>query len=649
MSKKLKELFDYDKKEDFPARLSDWIGDFFYDILPEHGYEVREEQIFTAFQLADAVCKKKVHLAEAGLGTGKTFAYLLTAIAYARFSGKPVVIACASTALQEQLSGPNGDISTLSRILGIEIDARMAKHPHQYICDTRVNEAKSNEISDEINEWLANTNHGERSEIPHVSDRIWKQIGWDESMSCDMCLSRGFCKLVKAREYYRAAKELIVADHEIFFEDLWTREELISNGKLTILPAYSAVIFDEGHKVILPAVMSAGQQIVKEDMDTIILSLEQMQGARESLVAMVPDLEVVYLDFFEKLDQRILTDEYSERLAIKVDDTLLKGADTFRKSLENLLLELQIEQELYQESIPESLLQTYETQIERAILALNRFCKNKSKDIITWVDQQKGSFWVVPRNISEMMDLHLFRKGLPVVFTSATLSNEGDFAYFARTLGLKNPSSSTVGSSFDIENQATVYLDPSLEAAEGDRFLPGINKLISLLKQNKGSALVLTNSINEVKRIRKGFEDYQLPFEVLWEDKGERGALVRRFREDVSSVLIGASFWEGIDVPGKSLTLLVVWKLPFPSSDPLIEARRKEAKEAGLDPVTTVDYPEMGLKLKQGCGRLIRTEQDQGSIVILDSVVGKPWEKVVLGALPPEAKIIDELEAFTKS
>ncbi|AKL96445.1 ATP-dependent helicase DinG [Clostridium aceticum] len=657
MSIRLKALFEYDKKEEFLHKLTEWIGDVFYDILPEHGYEVREEQIFTAFQLADAVCNKKVHLAEAGLGTGKTFAYLLTAIAYARFSGKPVVIACASAALQEQLVGPKGDIQTLSRILGLEIDARMAKDPRQYICDVRVNESRSfftdtsDTMSNEIRQWLEKTKHGERSEMPLIPDRTWRQIGWDESMSCDTCSSRGFCKLVKAREHYRPTKDLIIADHEIFFHDLWTREERIADGKRPILPSYSAVIFDEGHKVMLPAAMQAGQQIIKEDIDDIILILEQIQGARESLISVVIALEEASSDFFSRLNHCVMAGEHSHRLALRVDSMLLKAAAAFYRALDRLLLEIQIEQELYIESLPASLLQTFEVQIEKVMVALNRFCKNRSKDVIIWVDRWDNSFWVVPRNLSEMLNTHLLDKGLPVVFTSATLSNEGDFSYFSRTLGLQNPSSSTVGSSFDIEEQVVVYLPQSqLNGYEGTRFSHSIKELVALLKLNKGRALVLTNSLDEVKKIRKGLDEHQLPFEILWEDRGERGYLVRKFREEVSSVLIGASFWEGIDVPGESLSLLIIWQLPFPPLDPLIEVQRKEAKEEGLDPVTKIDYPEMGLKLKQGCGRLIRKKDDRGSIVIMESVIGAPWEKIVTGALPSGARIkaVEELLDYTK-
>jgi ATP-dependent DNA helicase DinG len=636
----MKEPFECNNREEFRIKLGDWIGDVLYDILPEHGFEVREEQIYTAFQLADAICDKKVHLAEAGLGTGKTIAYLLSAIAYARYSGKPVVIACATTALQEQLAGYEGDIRKLSRLLGLEIDARMAKDPRQYICDVRVNENNEdfNTMSNEINQWISKTNMGERSEIPTIPDRVWKLIGWNESMACDLCLNRGYCKLVKAREYYRPARDLIIVDHDVFFHDLWTRDDRIADGKLPILPSYSAVIFDEGHKILLPAAMQAGQHINKEDIDNMILSLQEIQGARASLSSATITMEQAAGDFFAYLENSVIADERSQRLSIRINETLMKAAKTFQKACDQLLLEIQIEQELYFDSLSISQIQAYEGQMERSIRALDGFCRNKSTDTITWVDQRDDSFWVVPRNINKMMDQYLFQKGLPVVFTSATLSNEGDFSYFIRTLGLKKPSKSTVGSPFDLKKQVVVYLTKSTNRIE-DRFTLGVERLVSLLNQNGGRALVLTNSLQEVRKIRKRLKGYQLSFEVLCEDEGERGYLVRKFREVETSVLIGANFWEGIDVPGDALNLLVVWNLPFPSQDPFIEVQRKEAREQGLNSVTTVDYPEMGLKLKQGCGRLIRTQDDKGAIIILDSVIGAPWEKVVMGALPSGANI----------
>jgi ATP-dependent DNA helicase DinG len=634
------EPFDYKSKEEFEVKLMEWIGDVFYDILPEFGYEVREEQIYTAFQVADAFCNKKVHLAEAGLGTGKTFAYLLTAIAYARFSGKPVVIACASTALQDQLAGQAGDIVTLSKLLAFKLDARIAKDPHQFICDVKVNDSSDevSTLSEEITHWIAKTKLGERSEIPTIPDRVWRWISWDESLSCDICSSRGFCKLVKAREFYRAAKDLIIADHEIFFNDLWTREERIAEGKSPILPSYSAVIFDEGHKIILPAAMNAGHHINQLEIENMISTIEEIHDARDSFMSSTVAMEHAFHNFFVNLRCNLLSEEGSERLSLRISDDLLKSASIFREKLDHLLLELQIEQELYLDALSMNQIQAFEGQIERAMRALSRFCGNKGADIIAWVDKRDGSFWVVPRNLGEMLDKHLIRKGLPVVFTSATLSNEGDFDYFKRTLGLKNASGSMVGSPFDLEKQVAVYMNQSSKRTK-DNLEHKIETLVAYLHNNGGRALVLANSMEEVRKIRSKLGGYRLPFEVLWEDRGDRGYLVRRFREEENSVLIGANFWEGIDVPGEALTMLVIWELPFPALDPILEVQRKEARAQGFDSFTTVDCPEMGLRLKQGCGRLIRTQKDHGTIVILDDVKGAPWEKIVMGALPSGAGI----------
>ncbi len=642
--------FTYRGKQDFPAKLAEWIGLVFYDLLPAHGYEIREEQIYTAFQLAGAVCRDKVHFAEAGLGTGKTFAYLLTAVAYARFKARPVIIACASTALQEQLAGPQGDIEKLSRILGLGIDVRMAKDPRQYICDQKVS-ASRNPFPARPEETLAGVPHrvletgrGERSEMPNVPDRVWTQMAWDETMDCDTCSSRGFCRLVKARRHYRSAADLIVCDHGIFFDDLWTRGEREADGKLPLLPNYSAVIFDEGHQVPLPAALRAGRRVAREDIDGMICTIEQVQGARTALIAAVFALDQANGRFFELLYRSAGGDERTDRLTVQISDELLKAADTLRRALAALHFELQNEQELHIQSLSYPRIQAYEGVMERAMLALKRFCRHGGSDVIIWAGRDEHSLWVVPRNLGDMLNKHLFNGQLPVVFSSATISTGGDFSYFARTLGVREPSSSSAGSSFAFDRQVLVYLPRRIPSGDSPSWFPwALRRLVSLLRLVGGRALVLTKAPSDVQRIRAGLKEYRLPFEFLWEDSAERGYLVRRFREEVSSVLVGSGFWEGIDVPGEALSLLVIWQLPFPPQDPLIEARKREAAEQGLDPAVAVDYPEMGLKLKQGCGRLIRTQNDRGAIAVLEPVLETPWEQAAVSAFPAGAKVVRSL------
>jgi len=643
--------FAYQNKQDFPVKLSEWIGQVFYDILPEHNYEVREEQIYTAFQIAEAMYKGNVHFAEAGLGTGKTFAYLLPAVTYARFKGKPALIACASTALQEQLAGSNGDIKELSRVLGLDIDVRMAKDPRQYICDAKVKgthdsieEEPGQEFTDLL-DWAEKTHRGERSEMPHVPDRAWTKVAWDEAMRCEICLERGFCKLVKAREHYRSANDLIVCDHGIFFDDLWTRQERVDDGKLPLLPDYSTVILDEGHKVFLPAALMAGRQVVKEEIDNMIYSVERAQGARTSFISAALAMDKAASQFFNLLYLSASEDGCANRLTVELNDELFKAADILRRALHIFDFELQNEQELHIQSLSQTNLQAYEAKVERAAAALDRFCRDKGRDVIVWAERLYQGFWVVPRYLNRMLNKHLFARELPVVFSSATLSTGGDFSYFARSLGLGEFSSSSVESFFDYEKQVMVYLPQRISDFDRENWISiALKELVSLLRLSEGRALVLTNDPSHVQIIRKGIKDYQLPYEFLWEDRGERGYLIGKFREEVSSVLVGSGFWEGIDIPGEALSLLVIWQLPFPSQDPLIEARRREAEEQGLNSMTAVDYPEMGLRLKQGCGRLIRTPEDRGAIAILEPVLETPWEHTVLEALPTGANIVQSLE-----
>ena len=637
MSTKFKIPFEYSNKNEFHEKLIGWIGDVLYDILPEQGYEVRDEQIFTAFQIADAFCDKKVHLAEAGLGTGKTFAYLLSAIPYARYTRKPVIISCASPALQEQLAAKSGDVNKLSKLLGLEVDARMAKDPKQYICDVRASASieEFGEVPEEVQQWMGQASRGERSEIPTVTDKIWKKISWNETMSCEVCQNRGYCKLVRARAHYRATQDLIIVDHETFFHDLWTREEKIGRGHMPILPDYSAVIFDEGHKIMLPAAMQSGQQFIKQDMDTLIAFLEDIQGARNALHTTTEVLERAVDRFFEVARRSVAAGEDKGRLTIQINESLLRAAASLRAGLDQLLMEIQIEQELYLESIPTSLIQGYEGQIEKVMKGLAQLCKDKGQDVIAWINQ---------RDLTKRLSQALYAKKLPVIFSSATLSNGGDFDYFIRKMGLESPSKATIGSPFNMEEQVRIAFvpTPKKNSTTHDKMTKRMEQLITLLRRNGGRALILTRSLSEVRKIRQHFKRKELPFEILYEDKGDRGYLLRKFKEEETSVLVSSDFWEGIDVPGDALTLVVVWQLPFPKLDPLIEAKRKAVEEEGLDPTVAVDYPEMGLQLKQGCGRLIRTEEDKGKIIFMDEVLGTPWEKYVRDALP-EGAIIDTL------
>lgn len=637
---------------------TDWIADVFYDLLPQHGYEIREEQVYTAFQIATAMNQKKVHMAEAGLGTGKTFAYLLSGLAHARLTSHPVVIACASAALQEQLVGPNGDIATLSKILNRNIDARLAKHPSQYLCNVKMERINGlvgrddGELTSVLG-WARTTRLGERTEIPELPDSVWNQIAWDEFLSCDTCYSRGYCRLIKARTHYRGAQDFIICDHTVFFEDLWTRQDQIAAGKLPLLPLYSAVIFDEGHKILLPAAKAAGQHLALDDLMDVLFQLEKIQSARPALLAAVLASEEALTRFQTTLEDAWINDERSTRLTVRISAELQAAAITLRRALQVLYHELVTEQALHTQSLPDIYLEIYGERLEGVDRGLSLFTQ-KDRQTIAWVERADRSLWIIPQDLGKIFRKYLFDIQIPVIFSSGTLSNAGDFSYLASSLGLDRPTNSrlttsSVPSPFDYQNQVLVYLPPDLPAVTAaDWFEAALQSLAALLQLSQGRALVLTDSIVEVHRIREYLGKEPLAYQVLWEDQADRSYLVQTFKDDVTSVLVGTSFWEGIDIPGEALSLLVIWKLPFPPSDPLLDAQRQTAVEKGLDPELTIDYPEMALRLKQGCGRLIRAASDRGVIAVLEPFSGRPWADFVLGSFPPDAPITDQLSQVNR-
>ena len=289
----------------------------------------------------------------------------------------------------------------------------------------------------------------------------------------------------------------------------------------------------------------------------VVFALEQIEGAREDFLLATNEVDEATESFFDLLEDAVVTREQTERLAVRLNSELIEAARRLHTALDTLLTELQIEQELYVEDLPVmSIIPVYEGIIDTAMILLTWLLHPQRHETIVWVAPETKALWVVPKHLPQLLDKHLFKKELPVIFTSATLSNEGDFGYFIRTLGLKRVSHSTIGSPFDIENQVTVYLPPKAELA-ADAELTEV--LDNMLKQNGGRTLILTNTLEEVGRIRQLLQGVELPFEMLWEDEADRGYLIRQFKENEASVLVGSTFWEGIDVPGEALTQLIIW------------------------------------------------------------------------------------------
>jgi ATP-dependent DNA helicase DinG len=638
-------------REEFSRGLADWLGQVFYETLPAQGYEVREEQIYTAFRMARALADGQTLFAEAGAGTGKTFAYLLPAIAYARFRGKPVVVASATGVLQAQLADPKGDIATLSRLLGLQVDARVAADAGQYLCKVKGNRFYPGRAAKgwkALQNWTRRTATGARSEVRHVPDELWEEVAWDSTLPCDTCKHRGTCHVMAARSYSRAAGDLVVTDHRLFAQDLLTRAERTATGQLPLLPAYAAAVMDEGHH--LPEVWqrSQGYELNARRLTVTLDLLEgfakQPSGAlAEAREAGRQRLARVLIGTARQAGEQFLHLAFASaepgegKRHLERDGALLEAAAALTGALEALGDDLVTEEAMQEGTDSEVWLRAHQTRLDGVIAALTLV---RSPDSVAWVEGE--SLWVVPRHPAPMVDAGREAPGAaghlapttPVLFSSATLEP----AYMASVLRLPRYASAAVGVPFRLAEQVLVY-QPAPQSPADDE----LAQTLAVIHALQGRTLVLVNSMAEVQRCRQALAG--LPWTVLAEGDADRGAMLEAFRADTASVLVGTTLWEGMDVPGDPLSCVVIPRLPFPAHDPLIRERRLQAEGRGEDPFLAVDLPEMIIRLKQGAGRLIRTASDRGVLALLDrSYLQQPWAEAVDAVLPEGAERTADLE-----
>ncbi|AHL71817.1 ATP-dependent DNA helicase [Bacillus altitudinis MN12] len=613
--------FSLTKEHNFYEELGNWIGDVFYDILPEKGFDLRDEQIFMAFQLERAFKEKSVMFAEAGVGTGKTIVYLLFAVTYARYTGKPAIIACADETLIEQLVKQEGDIYKIANHLDIQIDARLSKSHDQYLCLKKLEKTMQREDDEkwlDIYESLPSFVHeshgmqtfypyGDRKEYPELTNDEWSRIGYDSFQDCLTCDMRHRCGLNLSRDHYRKATDLIICSHDFYMEHVWTKESRKREGQLPLLPEHSSVVFDEGHLLEFAAQKALTYRVKQSTLETFLERLLQ-NDIREEFAELVEDALATNDQFFYLLKTNAKEIKGSHRLEIGRVDEVKRSASELCDLLEKIGEALVFESEMY--TIDQYELSVVEEYIEQMAYSLSLYQKNA----ISWLEKQEldTTFVVMPKTVAEVLGEKVFSQKIPYIFSSATLSENQSFDYLAESLGIKDYLSMSVASPYDYEEQMQMYFhgiqQPMTESAVKGQHV------LSQVKENGGRSLILFPSFDELHVFRKQLDasNESLPFHVYFEGDEEISTIVQKFQADETSVLCSVHLWEGLDIPGQSLTNVVIWGLPYPPHDPVFEAKRNEAKDA----FTEVDLPYMLLRLRQGIGRLIRTSQDAGSIHI---------------------------------
>ncbi|OZB90300.1 ATP-dependent DNA helicase [Paenibacillus sp. XY044] len=637
--------FTYDPTRPFVQQAGEWVADVFYDLLPEAGFEIRDEQIYMAFQLEKAFAEKKTIFAEAGVGTGKTLVYLLYSVCYARYTRRPAVIACADESLIEQLVKPEGDIAKLARHLGLHIDARLGKSPDQYLCLRKLDDVRLRDEEgvrwDDLAAGLPDFvyasapmqsfhAYGDRKGYPELTDEEWSRINWDPFQDCFTCDRRHRCGQTLSRDHYRQAADLIICSHDYYMEHVWTYEGRKREGQLPLLPEHCAVVFDEGHlleSAAMKALSYKMKHVVFEELITRLLQGE----IRESLAVLIDEAIVQSEAMFAAFGRQSRSVAGSDRKEIVLDGALLAEVHRFRSLLTSIEEELVFESELY--TLNEYELRIVEEHLEMMQKALHLF--ERSEALICWaVDGPDGlTLSIMPRTVKEVLQEQVFGAKMPVVFSSATLSVQGSFGYVSDSLGIGSSLAFSVPSPYDYAEQMQV-LAPADPLSTAD-FNGKLEAAARLLRESGGRALILFNSREELRRFKQelaagAIQVPDVPF--YFEGDQEISYLISAFQREETSVLCAVSLWEGLDVPGPALSNVIVWSLPFPPHDPVFTAKRKESAA----PFEEVDMPYMLLRLRQGIGRLIRSREDRGAVAILgEELAGTtPVQEQVLAVLP---------------
>ncbi|WP_391209054.1 ATP-dependent DNA helicase [Psychrobacillus sp. L4] len=622
--------FQLSKDRSFFESLGDWMGDVLYDELPEKGFECRDEQIFMAYQIEKALKEKNVLFAEAGVGTGKTIAYLLPAISYARYTGKPALIACADETLIEQLVKEAGDIFKLQNYLDITIDVRLAKSRNQYLCLKRLEDAQKDldneyfleEIEDLIPDFVYGHSslqqiypYGERSQFPGVSDEDWQKVNYHPTQQCMVCDVRNRCGQTIHRQNYRESSDLIICSHEFLMEHIWTKESRIREGQLPLLPEVSMTVLDEGHLLEFAAQKALTYEIQSE---TLVRLLERIMvdGIREKTLYLMEQLQEAHDEIFGQIRKNSITQD-SERMTIEKSDLLIQTCKKAIRITNDLLEEFVFESELY--TIPEYELRMVEEFLEQYSFSLRLF--TEKGDGVEWLEIIDGheTLIIMPRLVTDILNEKLFTSKMPIIFSSATLSIQKDFTYISDSLGVEKFQSFSVASPFNYDEVMKIYV----EEIEQENKTAYVHKLL----EEKQQTLILFKSKAAMDQFRLSTSKKS---DIVFEGERELSTIVKEFQNGDFATLCSYHLWEGLDLPEKALTRVIIFDLPFPPVDPLFDAKRTFSN----DPFEEVDLPFMLLRLQQGIGRLIRTSNDYGEIHILLNAEEAETESRFVNILP---------------
>jgi len=619
-------------------------------------YQLRTEQVEMAKSIIGTIEDKSSLVVEAGTGVGKTFAYLYPAL----LKGGKVVISTATKNLQDQLFF--NDIPKIREALKISVKVNILKGRGNYICKLRMentiqegmffNKEDAQHLQ-LIKAFSDNTDSGEVSEISEIPETstIWPMVtSTKENCLGQDCEFYKECFLVKARKE-ALESEVLIVNHHLFFADFVLKDEELSE----ILPKANTIIFDEAHQIPLVASFFLGQSISSSQISNLIQDCQQ--GLKK-----YPDT-IKVLDALSKDLQEIIFElkKIVSPFPARLNINNLKNYENFEKTYNSLIEKLELLGiTLSKHSEENAELQKLFERSSELNIKFSSWLKKDNQNNIYWIEvfSRTVQFNETPISISEQFNKFQEKSDSAWIFTSATLSINGSFDHFVKLLGLEKAMTQYLQSPFNYSENAFLYVPKEIPDSKDELFnLVLVKKALPLIKASKGRAFVLATSLKSMEEIGALLKDELkknvINYPVITQGEGPKSDLLQQFKKHGNAILIGSlSFWEGIDVRGPTLSLVIIDKLPFQSpGDPVFESKIKLLSEEGINAFMSMQLPEAIIRLKQGVGRLIRDDYDKGVMVICDKrIIEKSYGIKIWKSLPPfkrtrnESAVINFLE-----
>ncbi len=621
------------------------------------GFSERKEQLEMALAIESAIKNNKQLIAEAGTGTGKTFAYLVPAL----LSGGKVIISTGTKTLQDQLF--NRDLPNVRDALKVPVTVAMLKGRANYVCHYHLEAAAQNgrfasredaKYVHLIKNFAENSKTGDKAELTDVPENatIWMNV----TSTRDNCLGQDCnyykeCFVMEARKKALAA-DVIVVNHHLFFADVMLRDE----GVAELLPSANTVIFDEAHQLPEVAGLFFGEdistsQLIELCRDSLTAHLTLAKDC-VALAEAIPKLEKACKDFrlvFQYEGSRM---PVQKALALKNFEVAFADMQSMLKAL-NAVLESQ--------AARDPMLEKCWQRGGELNLQLSRWLKAENANLVRWIEvfTQSVQLHATPLSVADGFSKQLNAQPRAWIFTSATLAVKSDFSHYQAQMGLTNAETGYWQSPFDYGLQALLYAPSGMPDPNSSGYAAAVAAVsLPVIQASRGRAFVLCTSLRAMREVhallKDAFGENGMEYPLLLQGESTRTELLDRFRAHGNAVLVGSqSFWEGVDVRGEALSVVIIDKLPFaPPDDPVLSARIDKLTADGKNAFMEYQLPYSVITLKQGAGRLIRDETDRGVLVICDPrLITKPYGKRIWQSLPPfkRTKELADVQTFFAS